>query len=179
MNLNEMTAHELHSMLVGKKISAVELTQSVLDQIDRNEKTIGAYISITRDSALESARAVDQKISRGEELGVLGGIPCAIKDNICTKGITTTCASKILENFVPPYDATVMTKLRAVDPIIIGKANMDEFAMGGSTENSGFHVTRNPRDVERVPGGSSGGSAAAVAADEAICALGSDTGGAP
>lgn len=172
-----MTAHELHELLVEKKISSVELTQSVLDRIDRSEKNIGAYVTVTRDQALESARAIDKKISEGESIGVLGGIPCAIKDNICTKGITTTCASKILENFVPPYDATVMTKLRAVDPIIVGKANMDEFAMGGSTENSGFHVTRNPRDLERVPGGSSGGSAAAVAGDEAIWALGSDTGG--
>lgn len=172
-----MTAHELHELLVEKKISSVELTQSVLDRIDQTEKNIGAYVTVTRDQALESARAIDKKISEGESIGVLGGIPCAIKDNICTKGITTTCASKILENFVPPYDATVMTKLRAVDPIIVGKANMDEFAMGGSTENSGFHVTRNPRDLERVPGGSSGGSAAAVAGDEAIWALGSDTGG--
>lgn len=172
-----MTAHELHELLVEKKISSVELTQSVLDRIDQTEQSIGAYVTVTRDQALESARAIDKKISEGESIGVLGGIPCAIKDNICTKGITTTCASKILENFVPPYDATVMTKLRAVEPIIVGKANMDEFAMGGSTENSGFHVTRNPRDLERVPGGSSGGSAAAVAGDEAIWALGSDTGG--
>ncbi len=172
-----MTAHELHALLVDKKISAVELTQAVLDRIDRTEESIGAYLHITRDQALESARSIDKKIAAGESLGVLGGIPCAIKDNICTKGITTTCASKILENFVPPYDATVITKLRAEQPIIVGKANMDEFAMGGSTENSGFHVTRNPRDLARVPGGSSGGSAAAVASDEAIFALGSDTGG--
>ena len=177
MNLNELTAHELHALLAAKKISAVELTNAVLDRIDQAEKSIGAYLNVTREFALESARAVDEKIARGEELKMLGGIPCAIKDNICTRGITTTCASKILENFVPPYDATVMTKLRAVDPIIVGKANMDEFAMGGSTENSGFHVTRNPHDPERVPGGSSGGSAAAVAGNEAIYALGSDTGG--
>ncbi len=177
MNLNELTAHELHALLAAKKISAVELTNAVLDRIDQSEKSIGAYLNVTREFALESARAVDEKIARGEELKMLGGIPCAIKDNICTKGITTTCASKILENFVPPYDATVMTKLRAEDPIIVGKANMDEFAMGGSTENSGFHVTRNPHDPERVPGGSSGGSAAAVAGNEAIYALGSDTGG--
>ena len=172
-----MTAHELHQLLIDKKISAVEITNAVLDQIDRTEKEIGAYLNITRDQALDSARCVDKKIAAGELIGVLGGIPIAIKDNICTKGITTTCASKILENFVPPYDATVITKLRAEQPIIVGKTNMDEFAMGGSTENSGFHVTRNPRDLERVPGGSSGGSAAAVASDEAIVALGSDTGG--
>ena len=177
MELNKLTAHELHQLLIDKKISAVEITNAVLDQIDRTEKEIGAYLNVTRDQALDSARSVDKKIAAGELIGVLGSIPIAIKDNICTKGITTTCASKILENFVPPYDATVITKLRAEQPIIVGKTNMDEFAMGGSTENSGFHVTRNPRDLERVPGGSSGGSAAAVASDEAIVALGSDTGG--
>ena len=177
MNLNEMTAHELHDLIVGKKISAVELTTAVLDRIDQKEKSIGAYVSVIHDQAIEAAHAVDKKIADGQSIGVLGGIPCAIKDNICTKGIRTTCASKILENFVPPYDATVIVKLRAEDPIIVGKANMDEFAMGGSTENSGFHVTHNPRALDRVPGGSSGGSAAAVAADEAIWALGSDTGG--
>ena len=177
MDLNKLTAHELHDLLVDKKISAVELTNAVLNRIEQTEKSIGAYVSVTSDEAMDAARAVDKKIADGESIGVLGGIPCAIKDNICTKGIKTTCASKILENFVPPYDATVITKLRAVDPIIVGKANMDEFAMGGSTENSGFHVTHNPRALDRVPGGSSGGSAAAVAADECIWALGSDTGG--
>ncbi len=177
MELNKLTAHELHQLLIDKKISAVEITNAVLDRIDQSEKSIGAYITVTREHALDSARTVDKKIADGQSIGVLGGIPIAIKDNICTKGIKTTCASKILENFVPPYDATVIQKLRAENPIIVGKANMDEFAMGGSTENSGFHVTHNPRDLERVPGGSSGGSAAAVASDEAIIALGSDTGG--
>ena len=177
MNLNEKTAHELHEMLINKKISAVELATDVLNHIDETEKNIEAYITITRDEALKAAKSVDEKIARGDKIGVLTGIPCAIKDNICTKGIKTTCASKILENFVPPYNATVIDKLNTINPVVVGKANMDEFAMGGSTENSGFHVTHNPHDVERVPGGSSGGSAAAVASNEAIYALGSDTGG--
>ncbi len=177
LELKGKTAHELHGMLTDKKISAVELTEEIFKKIDETEKNIGAYVTLTKDKALNSAKIVDGKIANGEEIGILTGIPCAIKDNICTKGIKTTCASKILENFVPPYNATVMTKLNAVNPVVLGKANMDEFAMGGSTENSGFHVTHNPHDLERVPGGSSGGSAAAVAADEAIYALGSDTGG--
>ncbi len=177
LKLNEKTAHELHEMLANKKISAVELTEDVFKQIDKTENKIGAYVTLTREEALKSAKFVDDKIAGGEEIGVLTGIPCTVKDNICTKGIKTTCASKILENFVPPYDATVMTKLKAINPVIVGKANMDEFAMGGSTENSGFHVTHNPHDLDRVPGGSSGGSAAAVASNETIYALGSDTGG--
>lgn len=177
MNLHEMTAHELHGLLTAKKISAAELTADVLKRVDEIEDKIGAYLTITREKAVADAQAVDEKISRGEKISALEGIPCAVKDNICTKGIRTTCASKILENFVPPYDATAYSKLAAFNPILIGKANMDEFAMGGSTENSGFHVTRNPHNLDRVPGGSSGGSAAAVAAGEAVFALGSDTGG--
>ncbi len=177
MKLNEKSAHELHEMLIAKKISSVELTEEVFKEIDEKENKVGAYVTLTKEEALKSAKIVDEKISRGEEIKILSGIPCAIKDNICTKGIKTTCASKILENFIPPYDATVMTKLSAINPVVVGKSNMDEFAMGGSTENSGFHVTHNPHDLERVPGGSSGGSAAAVAGGEAIFALGSDTGG--
>ncbi|MBQ7199138.1 MAG: Asp-tRNA(Asn)/Glu-tRNA(Gln) amidotransferase subunit GatA, partial [Selenomonadaceae bacterium] len=177
MSLYEKTAHELHELLTTKKISAVELTENVFERIDEKESEIGAYLTLTRDLAEQTARRVDEKISRGEKIFPLEGIPCAIKDNICTKGIKTTCASKILANFVPPYNATVIEKLSAQNPVVLGKANMDEFAMGGSTENSGFHVTKNPYDVERVPGGSSGGSAAAVAAGETIFALGSDTGG--
>ena len=177
MQLNERTAHELHKMLTNKEISSVELTEAVFKNIDESERNIGAYVTLTKDEAMASAKAVDKKIVAGENISVLTGIPCAIKDNICTKGIKTTCASKILENFVPPYDATVMTRLNAVNPVVLGKSNMDEFAMGGSTENSGFHVTHNPHDLERVPGGSSGGSAAAVSSNEAIFALGSDTGG--
>ena len=177
MKLYEKTAHELHDMLVAKKISAAELTNNLLARIDEKESNIGAYLEITREIALATAEKVDAKIARGEEIAPLEGIPCAIKDNICTKGVKTTCASKILENFVPPYDATVMEKLNAQNLVMLGKANLDEFAMGGSTENSAYHPTKNPWDIQRVPGGSSGGSAAAVASGEAIFALGSDTGG--
>lgn len=164
-------------MLVNKEITSVELTQDVLSRIDEVEGDVEAYLTVTREEALKQAEAVDKKIAAGEEISFLEGIPGAIKDNICTKGVKTTCASKILEHFVPPYDATVMTKIKAENPVILGKVNMDEFAMGGSTENSAYHVTHNPWNLDCVPGGSSGGSAAAVAAGTAIWALGSDTGG--
>lgn len=177
MKLNEMPAHKLNEMLKAKEISSVELTEEVFKAIESNESKIGAYITLTKEVALEQAKSVDEKIADGEEISVLSGIPVAIKDNICTKNIKTTCASKILENFIPPYDATVMTKLKSINSVVIGKTNMDEFAMGGSTENSAYHLTHNPKDLERVPGGSSGGSAAAVASNETIYALGSDTGG--
>ena len=177
MELFRYTAHQLHSKLKNKEVSAVELTQAVLDRTDAVESSVKAYITQTRDTALAQAKAVDNKINNGEDITVLSGIPGVLKDNICTKGVKTTCASQILAKFVPPYDATVVEKLASQDTVIIGKANMDEFAMGGSTENSGFHPTHNPWDVNVVPGGSSGGSAAAVAAGEAVWALGSDTGG--
>ncbi len=177
MALYNKTAHELHDLLQTKKISAAELTADIFSRIDEVEDKIGAYLTLTRDKATDTAKLVDEKISRGEKIAPLEGIPCAIKDNICTKGIRTTCASKILENFIPPYDATAYAKLAAQNSIIVGKLNLDEFAMGGSTENSGFHTTHNPHDLERVPGGSSGGSAAAVAGGEAVFTLGSDTGG--
>lgn len=177
MDLYKYTASQLHEKLVKKEISAVELAKAVFERIDNVEDKVKAYITQTRETALTQAAAVDAKIGRGESIAPLAGIPGAIKDNMCTKGIKTTCASKILANFVPPYDATVMEKLTAQDLVMAGKVNMDEFAMGGSTENSGFFPTRNPWDIERVPGGSSGGSAAAVAAGEAVWALGSDTGG--
>ncbi|MBQ3336785.1 MAG: Asp-tRNA(Asn)/Glu-tRNA(Gln) amidotransferase subunit GatA [Selenomonadaceae bacterium] len=177
MALYNKTAHELHELLTTKKISAEELTADIFSRVDDVEDKIGAYLTLTREKAQATAKLVDEKISRGEKIFPLEGIPCAIKDNICTKGIKTTCASKILENFVPPYDATAYQKLLAQNSIIVGKANLDEFAMGSSTENSGFHTTHNPHDLERVPGGSSGGSSAAVAGGEAIYALGSDTGG--
>ena len=177
MDLYKKTAAELHKLLQSKEISAAELTKNIFARIDEKESDIGAYLEITKAQAEETAKIVDEKISRGEKISALEGIPCAIKDNICTKGIKTTCASKILENFVPPYDATVITKLKSQNPVFVGKVNLDEFAMGGSTENSAYKVTKNPHDLERVPGGSSGGSAAAVAAGEAIFALGSDTGG--
>ncbi|SFL78982.1 Asp-tRNA(Asn)/Glu-tRNA(Gln) amidotransferase subunit GatA [Pelosinus propionicus] len=177
MELFKHTASQLHEKIIEKEISAVELTKAVLGRVDSVDKDVQAYITRTSETALAQAQAVDSKIQRGEKVSVLAGIPGALKDNICTKGIKTTCASKILATFVPPYDATVAEKLAAEDAVIVGKANMDEFAMGGSTENSGFFPTHNPWNLETVPGGSSGGSAAAVAAGEAIWALGSDTGG--
>lgn len=177
MKLFEQPAHVLHDMLVNKEITSLELTQAVLARIDEVEGDVQAYLTITREEALAQAKAVDEKISKGEEIAFLEGIPGAIKDNICTKGIKTTCASKILQKFVPPYDATVMQKLDAQNPVVLGKTNLDEFAMGGSTENSAYHPTCNPWNTDCVPGGSSGGSAAAVAAGTAVWALGSDTGG--
>ena len=177
MELFKYTAHQLHEKLVSKEISAVELTQSVLTRVDAVEKDVQAYITQTREGALAQAKVVDEKISQGQTISLLAGIPGALKDNMCTKDIKTTCASQILSGFIPPYNATVVEKLMEQDTVIIGKANMDEFAMGGSTENSGFFPTRNPWNLETVPGGSSGGSAAAVAAGEAIWSLGSDSGG--
>ncbi|MCL6629610.1 MAG: Asp-tRNA(Asn)/Glu-tRNA(Gln) amidotransferase subunit GatA [Armatimonadetes bacterium] len=164
-------------MLERREISSRELTESVLERISSVENRVKSYVTITADEALESARIIDERRARGETLGLLAGIPTAIKDNICTKGLLTTCSSKILYNFRPPYDATVVKLLADAGVVIVGKTNLDEFAMGSSTENSGFFTTRNPWDLDRVPGGSSGGSAAAVAADEAIVAVGSDTGG--
>ena len=177
MKLFEQPAHVLHDMLVNKEITSLELTEAVLARIDQVEGDVQAYLTVTRDEALAQAKAVDEKIARGEEIAFLEGIPGAIKDNICTKGVKTTCASKILQKFVPPYDATVVQKLAAQNPVVLGKTNLDEFAMGGSTENSAFHPTHNPWNTDCVPGGSSGGSAAAVAAGTAVWALGSDTGG--
>lgn len=177
MKLFEQPAHVLHDMLVNKEITSLELTQAVLARIDEVEGDVQAYLTITREEALAQAKAVDEKIAKGEEIAFLEGIPGAIKDNICTKGIKTTCASKILQKFVPPYDATVIQKLESQNPVVLGKTNLDEFAMGGSTENSAYHPTCNPWNIACVPGGSSGGSAAAVAAGTAVWALGSDTGG--
>ena len=177
MKLYAKPAHELHEMLLKKEISSTELTKDVLARMDETEDKIRAYITETRETALQAAAATDEKLARGETIAYFEGIPGAIKDNICTKGVKTTCASKMLENFIPPYDATVVEHLAAERPVILGKLNMDEFAMGGSTENSAFHETRNPWNTDCVPGGSSGGSAAAVAAGSAIWALGSDTGG--
>ncbi|MBU7008678.1 Asp-tRNA(Asn)/Glu-tRNA(Gln) amidotransferase subunit GatA [Phosphitispora fastidiosa] len=177
MQFNALTAHELHDKLANKEISSVELTQAVFKRIDEVEEKVRTLVTQTRDKALGKAAEVDAKIGRGEVIGPLEGIPVVIKDNMCTEGILTTCSSKMLHNFVPPYDATVVEKLKEAGAIIIGKSNMDEFAMGSSTENSRFFATRNPWDTDRVPGGSSGGSAAAVAADETIYSLGSDTGG--
>lgn len=177
MQLNSLTAHELHDRLKKREISSVEITRAVFDRIDQVEEKVRAFVTLTRETALAKAGEVDAKIARGEEIGPLEGIPVVIKDNMCTEGILTTCSSKMLHNFVPPYSATVVEKLSEAGAVVIGKANMDEFAMGSSTENSRFFNTRNPWDLDRVPGGSSGGSAAAVAADETIYSLGSDTGG--
>lgn len=177
MKLYTKTAHELHDMLVNKQVSAVEIAKDVLSRVDATDDKVKAYITKTADFALDQAAAVDKDIASGENIAMLAGIPAAIKDNICTKDLKTTCASKMLETFVPPYNATVMDKILAQKPALLGKVNMDEFAMGGSTENSAFFPTHNPWNLDCVPGGSSGGSAASVAAGSSIWAIGSDTGG--
>lgn len=177
MDLIKMTAHELKDKLESKEISSVDITKSYIDRIDKVESSVNAYITLTTTQALARAEEIDDKRAKGETLGSLAGIPIGIKDNMCTKGIKTTCASKMLEDFVPPYNATVIEKLNNEGAVLLGKLNMDEFAMGSSNENSYFHKTMNPWDLTRVPGGSSGGSAAAVAANEAVFTLGSDTGG--
>ncbi|MBW4658765.1 MAG: Asp-tRNA(Asn)/Glu-tRNA(Gln) amidotransferase subunit GatA [Drouetiella hepatica Uher 2000/2452] len=168
---------ELHQQLICKERSAVEIAQAALDRIQALEPRIRSFLHITADRALEQAQQVDAQLASGQEIGLLAGIPIGIKDNMCTKGIPTTCGSRILQNFVPPYESTVTEKLAIAGAVMVGKTNLDEFAMGSSTENSAYQVTANPWDLERVPGGSSGGSAAAVAAAECTVALGSDTGG--
>ena len=175
--LTERTIFEHAEALRKKEYSSVQLTQAYLEQIDKKDKTIGAYITVTADRAIESAKAFDEGRCSDSEISPLAGIPCGIKDNMCTKGIKTTCASKMLGGYIPPYSAHVVEKLEKSGAVILGKLNMDEFAMGSTTENSAFKVCRNPLDTDRVPGGSSGGTAAAVAAREAVYTLGSDTGG--
>ena len=170
------TIHEYAELLKQRKLSSVELTKQYLARIEKADAQIGSYITVCPDEALAAAAKADERIARGEAT-LLTGIPVGIKDNICTEGITTTCASKMLYNFVPPYDATVAKRLKNEGAVILGKLNMDEFAMGSSTESSYFKKTKNPYDLTRVPGGSSGGSAASVSADLAPYALGSDTGG--
>lgn len=175
--LTRITARDAQALLAAKKISARELTEAALTQIEAVEERVKAFLTVTPELALAQADAVDERRIQGDTLPPLAGSPLALKDNLCTQGVKTTAGSRILYNFVPPYDATVVSRLRAAGAIFVGKANLDEFAMGSSTENSGFFTSRNPWDLERVPGGSSGGSAAAVAAGEALLALGSDTGG--
>ncbi len=177
MELYELTATQLSEKLKRKECSAVEAAQSVFSRIDEVEGDVLAYLAVTKEEALANAKAVDDKRAKNEPLSALAGIPTGVKDNICTKDILTTCASKMLCNFRPPYNATVVEKLVQSGAVITGKLNLDEFAMGSSCENSFFQITKNPHDLTRIPGGSSGGSAAAVAAGEAFLSLGSDTGG--
>ena len=177
MDITELTVHELQDKLENKEITVTDITKAYIENIKKKEEKIGAFVTILEDEALKNAEEIQNKIESGEIKNSLAGIPIGIKDNICTKGVKTTCSSKMLENFISPYDATVMEKINAENMVMLGKLNMDEFAMGGSTEYSYFHVTRNPWNLNKVPGGSSGGSAAAVAANLVPWALGSDTGG--
>ncbi|MCJ7693642.1 MAG: amidase family protein, partial [Sedimentisphaerales bacterium] len=175
--MEELSARQLREAIAKGQITSIEATSAIFDAINRNDGAIGAYISTFEEQALAQAAEIDKKIAAGEPVGQLGGVPVAVKDNMCTTFGATTCASKILEDFHAPYNATAVEKLIAADAVIVGKTNMDEFAMGSSTENSGLKQTVNPWDTTRVPGGSSGGSAAAVAGRLCIAALGSDTGG--
>ena len=177
MSIIGATTGELQARLERGDLTSVELTQAYLEQIEKFDSKVAAFLFVDRDDALAQAEAVDRKRNSGAPLGKLAGIPVAVKDVLCTRGQPTTCGSRMLENFKPPYDAHVISRLRAADAVLIGKTNMDEFAMGSSTENSAFKTTRNPWDLSRAPGGSSGGSAAAVGALMAPLSLGSDTGG--
>jgi aspartyl-tRNA(Asn)/glutamyl-tRNA(Gln) amidotransferase subunit A len=177
LELYSLTLHEAHELLKDRRISSLELTKSVIKRIEEVEDRIDSYITLNIENALKQAKDADKLIGLNKELPFLTGIPIAVKDIFCTKGILTTCASKILSNFIPTYDATVVKRILKEHAVIIGKTNMDEFAMGSSTERSYFKITKNPWDTSRVPGGSSGGSASAVAADECIASIGTDTGG--
>jgi len=177
LQLNELRVIEFIEMVHKKKISVEQVINDIYLRIDKIDQKLKAYLSTNKEVALHEARRIDQMIKKGEKLPPLAGVPVAVKDIICTKGIETTCSSRILQGFIPPYDATVIKKIKDAGAIIIGKTNMDEFGMGSSNENSAYQTTLNPWDINRVPGGSSGGSAVAVAADEALVALGTDTGG--
>lgn len=176
MSLFQNRLPEVHRMLTAKEVSVSELTEESLAIIAERDKNVNAFLTLNEEGARATARALDDKLASGAARGLLFGLPAGIKDNIVTKGLRTTCASQFLSDFQPIYNATVASKLQQADAVTIGKLNMDEFAMGGSNENSSFGPVRNPWDLERVPGGSSGGSAAAVAAGEVFFSLGSDTG---
>lgn len=177
MSLIDLTAAELFAQLSARKVSAREAAAAYLDRIAACDGKVGAFLRVDRDAALAQAEAIDRRRAEGEPLGRLAGLPVAVKDVLCTRDEPTTCASRMLQQFRPPYDATVIARLKQADAVLIGKTNMDEFAMGGSTENSAFQITRNPWDLDRIPGGSSGGAAACVAAQMAPLSIGSDTGG--
>src|SRR2546427_11944768 len=177
MNLQNITADKLVGLYKNRDLTAIEVITSLYEDIERTDKDVHAFLSICRERALEEARRLDARIASGEPLEPLAGVPVAIKDNMTIRDMTTTCGSRILENYVPPYTATAVERLRSAGAIVVGKTNCDEFAMGSSTENSGFFVTRNPHNLDRVPGGSSGGSAVSVASGTSVIALGSDTGG--
>ncbi|SDY58669.1 Asp-tRNA(Asn)/Glu-tRNA(Gln) amidotransferase subunit GatA [Tindallia californiensis] len=177
MTIDMQSLKNQRDLWIKGEASAKELVEETFKRIEKTEDQVKAYLCLQKETAMEQAIKIDEKRARGEKTGALAGVPLAVKDNICTEGIPTTCASKMLENFIPPYNATVVQKIYEADGIMIGKTNLDEFAMGSSTESSVFQTTRNPWDLDRVPGGSSGGSAAAVAAETVPLALGSDTGG--
>ena len=172
-----LSIHELSRRLQKREVKAVEILESIFNRMDQVEGKVHSYVTLMREEAFRQAKAADERFAKGNSQSPLMGIPVALKDNLCTRGVRTTCSSKILENFIPPYSATVVNRLQEAGAVFVGKTNLDEFAMGSSTENSAFETTRNPWDLERIPGGSSGGSASAVAADTCIAALGSDTGG--
>src|SRR5262245_20576749 len=176
MTLVDHSAAELVGLIASGEVSSVEATRAFLDRIEAHDSKLGAFVRVDGARALTQAEVVDRKRASGQPLGPLAGLPVAVKDVLCDRETRTTCSSRMLEQFQPPYDATVVARLKAADAVLLGRTNMDEFAMGGSTENSAFHPTRNPWDPTRTPGGSSGGSAACVAAQMAPVAIGTDTG---